>query len=670
MAETVKVVDSPPVGEELGVQMDTPLVREIRLSPEKSIELRTYIEDELRRAIGDRSSFDDNLVRWQEAYDAAANTEAKDFPFAGAADITVPVIKEAVNTLTAQLTQSTLTPAPRWVVRTDNDEWKKFSGLIERFLDRASREDIKIDDSIETWILEAVKYGTSILQVTYERVTKDFMMHSRDGKKVWRDKRTVREGPTVYNVPLQDFFIPFSSTDVQDARWVAKRYRLNGVELYRRAKNGVFRNVSQVLITEPTGPAAETGDLLHDEPVLAAHEDMQDAVPSIRDTYEIFEWWGTYDVRDDGKLYEIRVYYHLRTNTILRVEFHPYWHGKRPFVALRYFPIEYRFYGQGLCEQLEQIQEEITAIHNQRLDNATLANIRAIKVRKLSQALKPGDPIYAGQIIPVNEMDDIEPFQLGEVYPSTIENESIARSYAERLSGINDANMRGGMPVSRTTATAQMALLQEQSKRFDQTIRKIRAGMKQIADFIFLYYFQFGIEESKPIQWLGEKGRAINAIFTLPYKTVDMGLGFEAAAPTSQLNKEQQRQQHLAVFNLLVQMYDKFFLLLGNIGAPPDLLAIVAGSMASTAKDFLWQVLERMDITNPDEALATLSVIERILPAPEALRQNEDIERRLAESEILEQIEQLENVLRSAATTSERTLRVVSEGERRQRNEV
>jgi len=657
VADTVKVLDTPPAAEEMYSQMETPLVREISLSEERETALKAYLEDEIRRAVGDRGQFDENLVRWQEAYDAPRNEEAKDFPFAGAADITVPVIKETVNTLTAQLTQSILTPSPRWVVKTDNAGWKTFAGTIERFLDRAAREDMKMDKNLEVWILEAVKYGTAILQVTYERVSRNVMMHSRDGKTAWPETRPVREGPTVYNVPLQDFLIPFSSTDIQDARWVAKRYRLNTVELDQRSKAGIFSNVSDVLVSEP-GDLAETGDLLQDEPVLESHEEAQDAVPTIRDTYEIFEWWGAFDVNGKGKLWEIRVYYHMRTNTIMRVEYNPYWHGKRPFISLIYFPVEYRFYGQGLCEQLEQLQEEITAVHNQRLDNATLANIRAIKVRKLSQALKPGDPIYAGQIIEVTEMDDIEPFQLGEIYPSTVMNEEIARGYVDRLSGVSDAQ-RGAQPVTRTTASAQSALLAEQAKRFDQTIRKIRSGLKEIADFIFIYYFQFGVEPSKPVQWLGTRGKAINAIFSLPYKTVDMGLGFEAAAPTSQLNKEAQRQQYLAVFNLLIQMYREFFPLLEAIGAPPEIMAIIAGSMATTSKDFLWQVLERFDIQNPDEALATLTVIEKVLPSPEDLGGNEDIERRLADTKILEQIEELENTLRAAAGAEEGNLRVV-----------
>lgn len=658
MADTVKVLDAPPEGEQLISQMETSVVREFALSDEREQELKAYIEDELNRAIGDRGLFDENLKVWQEIYDAPPNEEADDFPFVGASNITIPVIKEAVNTLTAQLTQVVITPSPRWVVRTDNNDWKKFSGIIERFLDRASREDMKIDANLETWILECVKYGTSILQVTYEKVYKDYMVFGRDGKTSWPSRRLVRQGPTVYNVPLQDFFIPFSSTDIQNARWVAKRIRLNGVELKRREKAGIFKNVDQVMQGNPTQEPVQ-GDLPMDEPVLEHIEESQKATPSIRDTYEIFEWWGVWDVRNDGNLWEVRVYYHLRSNTLLRKEFNPYWHGQRPFIPLRYFPIEYRFYGQGLCEQLEQIQEEITTIHKQRLDNATLANVRAYKVRKLSGALKPGDPIYGGQIIPVTEMDDVEPFQLGEVYPSSFENEMLARNYAERLSGVNDATMRGGQPVSRTTATAQLALLQEQSKRFDQTIRKIRFGLKELADFIFLYYFQFGIEPSKPVQWLGEKGKAISAIFSLPYETVDQGLGFEAAAPTSQVNKEQQRQQYLAVFNLLVQMYEKFWLLLGNIGVPPDILAIIAGSMARTSKDFLWQVLERMDVTNPDEALATLSVIERILPAPEALQSNEAVERRLADAEILEQIEELERTLLASGRTPSPDLRVI-----------
>lgn len=646
MAEATIIEDSVVRPEDLDIrQMDTSLVGEVPLSDEQERDLKVYLDQEIYLALGERTSFIDNLVRWQEVYDAPMATEPKDFPLADSANLTVPIIKEMVNTLTAQFTQTVLTPRPRWILQAMSEEWGPFVGIIEDFMDLAAERDLKFDKRIETWILEAAKLGTSVIQVGYTQQAKNFYVYSRDGMEVRKVRRVTHDGPILYNIPLEDYIQPFTSVDPQEARWCGKRFRVTGKWLMDRAEDGGYHNVSQVVIGQTGanyGTDYKTGDVQEKQEMLEA------TTPNRRDTYEIYEIWLSWDVDGDGLEEEIVAWYHPPTQTLLRVQYHMFWHSERPFIVLRYFPKEYRFYGQGLCDQLEALQEEISEIHNQRLDNASIANVRPLLVRRGSKSLKPGDPLFTGQPIPVDNPDDVVPLVIGEIYPSTIMNEDMTRSYAERLSGANEASSRGAMPVTRTTATAQLALLQEQAKRFDQTIRNARDGIAKIGWYAFSTYFQFGADEKKIVQWLGERGRIISGIFNLKRSASELGLGFTASAPTSQQNKELQKQNALAVFNLTIQMYTQLLQLAVQTGTPAEALAPVAAKLVQSAERFMFQILDRFDVSNPDDIIAGLKILEKILPKPEDLGGLETFARAEEAADRAESLARLEALLTEA----------------------
>ena len=91
-------------------------------------------------------------------------------------------------------------------------------------------------------------------------------------------------------------------------------------------------------------------------------------------------------------------------------------------------------------------------------------------------------------------------------------------------------------------------------------------------------------------------------------------------------------------------MYGQLLQLAGPIVGPQG-IAPVASSLVKSAKTFMFQTLERFDVTNPDEILEGLTTLEKILPAPEDLGGMEDYERRVKELEVVEQIGRLEGLL-------------------------
>src|SRR5205085_10861177 len=83
--------------------------------------------------------------------------------------------------------------------------------------------------------------------------------------------------------------------------------------------------------------------------------------------YRLFELCVRWDVDGDGIDEELIVYYHWESRTLLRKKFNTFKNGRRPYEVFRYKKIEYRFYGEGMAETLEQLQDVISTQHNQRL---------------------------------------------------------------------------------------------------------------------------------------------------------------------------------------------------------------------------------------------------------------------------------------------------------------
>ena len=608
-----------------------------------------FIRHEISRAESERDSFFQDVARWKILYAAPPNFNAKSWPVANAANVTVPMIKEIVNTLASQVVQATMTSQPRWILKDLAPEWEQFVHPVEMFLDAAATRELHYDEAMIPAIIETCKIGTSILEVGYEVDIVRSWRYTQDGTETYVKDLVKRDGPRVRNLPLQNFWIRFSETDIQEAPWVAKEVWLNEQQLRQKIAQGKFskKGGEHVLMFKERQAK--------DDDVKQAEEELANTNVIEWNRFQIFEIHMRWDVDDDPNHLDedIVVYWHRSSNTVLNATFAPYWHARRPFKKMGYFPRPNQFYDEGLAEMLEQIQVAVSATQNRRSDNAMMANLKMIIKRRSVKGIMPGDPLYGGKVIEVNDIhNDIKEFQLAEIYPSTVSEEQILRGYAERLSGFNDAAAGAAQPVTRTTATAQLALLQEQARRLDLTIRSIRTTQSHTGRDVVALYQQYGTL-GKAIAWLGEPGKAVEAIFSLPRRVTEIGDALRVSSPTSTQNRQVKRENSIQMFNLINQMYQQLIPLMGQLMGPEQLAPIIH-EMVSGAKRFMGDALESFEVSNPDEVLSALTLMEQILPDARNLGGLEDFERAEATASVIEGITRVETLLRQAEGASGR----------------
>lgn len=581
---------------------------DIKMSDTMRQALNRYLESELNLCEGERSAQIKKLARLKKKYRVKTPTEPKDWPIANASQITIPVIKSTVNTLKSRIFQTIAAADPLARVKTDDNAYKDFTFDWEQFLKIYSTQKLCMDDILDTAIHETVLLGTSVLEVaTFQDRKNQVTFDPLSGGWV-KKMLTTYSGPKVFNIPLEDFWMRPNWTDPQTAPWCGKLVRMSWSQVKDAALAGTFD-------PDRVRELAHRFDQTVPDTILV-DEDNEEARPFSRGNFNIFRLAVRWDVDGDGIEEDLLVYYSRDSRTILRCIYNGYPKMARPWYAMRYIKIPYRFYGEGVAEMLEALQDEISTIHNQRIDNATIANLRIILVAKMIQGLRPGDRLWSGKIVKVTDTKtDVGTLQLGDIYPSTILNENQAQQYASEVSGMGDVGFGQAQPVTRTTAAAQLSLLEELNRRYVATIKGMRKTVSDVYGLTCGLFYQQGTGGLAE-QWLGEfRGQRIEAYLAIPPDQLDEKVKIQVESTSATNNREVDFQSQIAVMNLIMQMGDKMIQL--TQGLAPNALGIVAHEIISAVRPVFKNIMEYAGAPDPEQAIAVLNVLERILPDPE-----------------------------------------------------
>lgn len=567
---------------------------EVEMSEAELEDVKNWIDEEVRRAEADRSDYDASIIAWRDLYDANPESEIKNFPWENASNIVVPVVATAVDAVLARLVNSVFGAKRIWLAKAKSPKWREAADPITKFLDYVQENVLKFYRSFRRWMLSVLKIGTGVGKLTWEKKWRKIVYMSNGTRT--EEIVLTHDGPRFHTILPENFL--FSSDllhtgNIQECSWVGERADYTWKDLKEMELSSIFKDVDRIKETKATTPTE----------AQSRAEQVTGVVPSERSTYRIYEIWFSWPVDDNGTLAEFVMNIELETKTVLRFVYNFFRHQERPYHMLVYQPREDSPLGIGLAEMLADVQEEVTTIHNQRIDNATIANTKVFKRRR--QATVVDEEIYPGAFLTVDEPDDIMEMDLGTEHSTLLQEELHSNSIGERRTGVSDYTVgRESSAIgSRATATSTMALIREGNKRFQMVIRDIKDVLSDLAHQLLMLYQQFAPDRTIMYEMMSEEdAQIVKKYFTLPPEHTRASVQLDVDALSETNNKELQQQTMLQLMGIVQQFYTGLFEAMQVAVQPeaPQQLRALAIQGAETGSSIFERLLEAMDIQDAD----------------------------------------------------------------------
>jgi len=569
----------------------------IYLSEEVETKLKSFLREEIFNHNAERATYIDKIKEYMRLYWADPVEGAEnEGPILGGANIVIPLIAISVEAFHAR-NMTTLFGLDDFFQATLPAPFSDLENDLEALMDHELLRVADLYKFADNVLLENVKLGTGIGKTGYERIVKKAVRitENPDGSREREEfDVTVQQGLCIDAVQVANFLLPYAYTNPQTAPWCGEEHEASVYRIKTMEESGLFyEGTYEALLGFYTPYAADTPG----QQVKLEQEFLEKKQAILPKTIRWYEIYASFDVDEDGRDEEIVIHYHYTADKIMAVRYNEYDDLHRPYRYVNHFSLEHRWTGIGMCKMLEQFQIEVTTQHRQTIDNATLANLRMFKVKRMSQ-ISPNEPIFPGKLWFVDDLDDIEPFQAGEVYPSSYNSEASAVNYAQQRSSINDLTL--GMSAAGTPGTAAdiLARVQEGNRRFDYSYKNIRRFMGEIALDALCTINKYGPRNIAIYDQLPNGEKLKSFLTTNPPSYFREQIICEVNVSGQSMNKLLDRQSWTQLSQMVVQYWTQMLTLAQQSGNQ-ELAALISQRAMASGSDVMKQILESYDVRNP-----------------------------------------------------------------------
>jgi hypothetical protein len=522
-------------------------------------------------------------------------SKRKTFPWDGAANLVVPLVGITVDSIVARIMNTIFAVQPFWSSQALIKDLEPVVHPLQDFMEWSRVNELDMYMQTRSWIMEVVKHGWAYLKVYWSSFTqRTFRIQSGAARPV---DAIVRK-PTVEHVLLQDIICQAGIEDeLIQAEWIAQRIRLTDGQLAWRKHDRVYDDVDKIIKAkeEPTPEQEKLEENVFEKMASRPREKLN----------TLYEIYADLPLAGSKLPVPVMITFHKESRTIARCVYNPDITGQRPFFKGKFLDIEGKREGIGISRQLQLIQEEISTIHNQQVDNATLANTRFFVGRR--GVIRNGTRVWPGRFLTVPDPSrDVVTLPMADIYPSMQQLEQSCLAYSERRSGIADYQLgRESSTVgNRATATGTLALIQEGNRRFDLNVRDIRECLGDVGKKLLLLNAQF--RPSGMAYFVkGSDGKLVETAFNLPEDFIADGIGIELTASTATINREIEKQGLMAMMGQLSQYYQQLLQISGvamNPATPPPIQQL-ALQMADGARYLMSMIVQTYEIRAVDTLL-------------------------------------------------------------------
>lgn len=534
---------------------------------------------------------------WQRCYKRYRNHVDKLYDSNGKeikdrSNISIPYTFTQVETVLPRLVESLFAARPYVAVkgREPNDE--EHAANMETLLDWQMNERIDMQDVFHKGLKTMCIYGTTVAFVGWKyrertviRRQLQTLMDEQGNPMLETDPETgeqveladyaaVEVTEIDYDDPLVDFidlglfYVDPNATDIDNARYCGHVAYMTKSELEQMAE-------------QDEGIKLKWGDIPKDYRKNNVRNERMASVglPSVQEE-------NVHD--DDDRLYEVHYYWEDDKEVIIinraylaKEGDNPYWHKRKPYVKDVYTEVPHEFYGIGVVEMIEDLQDELNNERNMRIDYRAM-NLRRMWQIRRGANIRPSDLRWRQNgIVRVDEIDkDVKPLEAPQIGNDTFNQEGTIKQDIRDTTGAHDVVM--GTSGGSATATETMTKDNNASIRFKLIISSVEKRLLVGISNLMIQNNQQFIDRQLVFRVTGESDEWVEMAPEDIQGQFDLVAAGSSVEPMA--NKEAFKQR-------MVELY-------GVVSADPFMQMY-----PDKRRNLLKKVLEAFDIKDTDELL-------------------------------------------------------------------
>ncbi len=335
------------------------------------------------------------------------------------------------------------------------------------------------DEEIETMVEAVVQHpetGEEIIAMTKEKVT-----------------RVKKNQPTATVCRNEDIYIdPTCMDDIDKCQFVIHRYE---TDISTLTLDGRYKNLDKVI--EQEGAKYDYGYMPQDHTYFKFNDQA-------RKKMVVYEYWGNYDINEDGIAEPIVCAW--IGNTIIRLSSNPYPDNKPPFIVVPFNAVPFQLHGESLASVIGDNQKVKTAIVRGVIDNMAQSNNGQVGMRKGALDIANRKKFLEGRNFEYNGTpNDFWQGSYNQIPGSAFDVLNIMNNEIESQTGVK--SFSGGISGSAlgSTATGARGALDATATRRISLVRNVAENLiKPLMRKWMAYNYEF-LEEEEIVRITNEE---------------------------------------------------------------------------------------------------------------------------------------------------------------------
>lgn len=561
---------------------DNSIVEQVQLSEEQSVQIANFLQSELQRSHDFLRPTHVRFKKFRERY--AEYRKDKNFPWENASNIEVSMTAPNTNQIIGQnllmlrSAPKTVRLRPRAGISSNMLDSDFVAGM-EDFINAKTFEDDDFFMDFFQGLMESSVVGSGVLKAHWvhkKRSIKKWDYSNKQGGKI--RPRTTEEFLTEFRgnkidvIQAEDFLLPPESmidhNAIDNAHWVSQRFRERWGVIEEKMHAGIYTKDATKLFDESDqrDPDEENPFIRNSE----QHEygELQEPEMASASQSTLHEVHMLYPIDEGGPEVECVFVYSYQRNVVISARKLVFFHGRRPFTHMPFFPKPGNFFGRGAVEMMMHSQHGANDIFNSGVDALTLANT-GVWASSRESSIKTGknDRIWAGRWIQLDNPADFKRVDMGQPSPQTMDFVAKVDQMGRRSIGLTARSMGEQQPRSDQTAQGEMLQEAAGSPVSAVTILFIKKAVARITELCLSNYQQFQPRGDDYLQ-KASNGKFVQKFFKSPPESIVGKYDFVVATSRSAANPEVLKStlRHLA--GVIGPMYERMIETMQKISSP------------------------------------------------------------------------------------------------------